>query len=64
MATNDKLNLEREDPRLAEAVMKYAESQGLDIHNERVIKYARGLKGRTGDFGEREQDSPVGRRKK
>jgi hypothetical protein len=57
------LDLENADPRFVEAVENYARSQGVDINSERVIKYARGLSGRTGDFGGREQESPVGRRK-
>lgn len=45
------------------AVEKYAESQGLDIDHPRVQKYARGLTGQRGDFGDREQDLRVGSRK-
>lgn len=55
--------LEDEDPRFQQAVMNYAQSQNMDLDDERVIKYAKGLKSRTGDFGGREQDAPVGRRK-
>lgn len=52
-----------DNDKLKDAVMKYAKSQKVDINDERVMKYVRGLMGPTGDFGDREQDSPVGRRK-
>lgn len=59
-----RMDFTREDPKFIEAIQNYAKSQGVDIDDPRVIKYARGLKSRTGDFGGREQDSPVGWRKK
>jgi hypothetical protein len=52
-----------EDQRFIEAVQHYANSQSVELDDERVQKYARGLKSRTGDFGGREQESPVGQRK-
>lgn len=52
-----------DDSRFTEAVERYAKSQGLSTDSPRVKKYARGLLGRTGDFGGREQDTRVGSRK-
>lgn len=51
------------DERFKQAVMHYAESQGVALDDPRVIKYATGLKSRKGDFGGREQDTQVGARK-
>lgn len=57
-------DLDEMDPRVREAAEKYAASQGVSMDDERVIKYVRGLTGRTGDFGGREQESPIGWRQK
>jgi hypothetical protein len=56
--------LEKVDAKVREAAEKYARSQGVDVTDERVVKYVKGLIGRTGDFGGRDQASMVGWRKK
>lgn len=60
----DTLDFISEDPRLVQAVEKYAKSQGVDLNDPRVRKYALGMKSHSGDFGGRYQESPVGWRKK